>query len=420
MTRNPTLRAPFPWFGGKSRVASIVWERFGRVRNYVEPFAGSLAVLLGRPNANGVETVNDANAYLANFWRAIAGENADPDAVAYYADWPVNEADLHARHRWLVESAKDRLERAMSDPTYFDAKVAGWWVWGQCLWIGSGWCTPADVERRGRHQVGGKAHGVHAKNVHANGTAAENIVDWKVRPDLSSPNGRGGALLAGSELPRKRPLLTGNGGSPGVHKQSLSKKSPRADRSGGRTGVLSDLIQESGPSRQVPHLSGDSGAAGQGIHATGFNLRTGGLYAYMRALAERLRRTRVCCGDWSRVVTPAVTTCIGTTAILLDPPYHGSGSERAAVYSHDDDRIWNEAKDWAIANGNDPLLRIALCGYEGDHEIPESWECVAWRSAGGYGRSERGRSNRGRERVWFSPHCLNSDQTELLAGVAND
>lgn len=39
------LKAPFPWFGGKSRVAPQVWERFGDVDNYVEPFAGSLAVL---------------------------------------------------------------------------------------------------------------------------------------------------------------------------------------------------------------------------------------------------------------------------------------------------------------------------------------------------------------------------------------
>ena len=45
------LRAPFPWFGGKSRVAAVVWRAFGDVPNYVEPFAGSLAVLLGRPHA---------------------------------------------------------------------------------------------------------------------------------------------------------------------------------------------------------------------------------------------------------------------------------------------------------------------------------------------------------------------------------
>jgi hypothetical protein len=53
------LRAPFPWFGGKARVAGLVWERFGDVRNYVEPFFGGGAVLLGRPSAPRIETVND-------------------------------------------------------------------------------------------------------------------------------------------------------------------------------------------------------------------------------------------------------------------------------------------------------------------------------------------------------------------------
>lgn len=45
------LRAPFPWFGGKSRAAPLVWSALGDVANYVEPFAGSLAVLLARPHA---------------------------------------------------------------------------------------------------------------------------------------------------------------------------------------------------------------------------------------------------------------------------------------------------------------------------------------------------------------------------------
>ena len=40
-----TLSAPFPWFGGKRQVADEVWSAFGDVVNYVEPFAGSLAVL---------------------------------------------------------------------------------------------------------------------------------------------------------------------------------------------------------------------------------------------------------------------------------------------------------------------------------------------------------------------------------------
>lgn len=41
------IKAPFPWFGGKSRAAPLVWQALGDVKNFVEPFAGSLAVLLG-------------------------------------------------------------------------------------------------------------------------------------------------------------------------------------------------------------------------------------------------------------------------------------------------------------------------------------------------------------------------------------
>ena len=38
-----TPKAPFPWFGGKRRVADKVWAALGDVDQYVEPFAGSLA-----------------------------------------------------------------------------------------------------------------------------------------------------------------------------------------------------------------------------------------------------------------------------------------------------------------------------------------------------------------------------------------
>jgi DNA adenine methylase len=134
-----TLEAPFPYFGGKSKVAAEVWRRFGDVRSYVEPFFGSGAVLLGRPRPfHGVETVNDKDALLCNFWRAV---QANPAAVAHHADWPVNECDLHARHLWLVEHKEDITDRLILDPEWFDAKAAGWWVWGICAWIGTGWCT---------------------------------------------------------------------------------------------------------------------------------------------------------------------------------------------------------------------------------------------------------------------------------------
>lgn len=141
------LRAPFPWFGGKSRAASLVWEALGCPPNYVEPFFGSGAVLLARPHPPHTETVNDASKFLANFWRALA---LNPDAVADACDWPVNETDLHARHRWLVAQLPELAALLDSDPEAHDAKVAGWWVWGACAWIGTGWCdegvTDAPVE----------------------------------------------------------------------------------------------------------------------------------------------------------------------------------------------------------------------------------------------------------------------------------
>lgn len=134
-----TIKAPFPYFGAKSKIADIIWQFLGtNIINYVEPFAGSCAVLLARGDIGKTETVNDYDGLLANFWRAIAH---DPNAVAHHADWPVNECDLHARHLWLVGQRESLTERLMGDADWYDAKAAGWWVWGACAWIGGGWCS---------------------------------------------------------------------------------------------------------------------------------------------------------------------------------------------------------------------------------------------------------------------------------------
>jgi hypothetical protein len=141
---NAPLRAPFPWFGGKRRVAARVWEALGDTANYVEPFAGSLAVLLARPSTPRVETVNDADGFICNLWRSLRWA---PDAVAEHADWPVNESDLTARHRWLNAQRATLTERLEGDPEFYDPKVAAWWCWGLSCWTGDGWCA-GDAGRR--------------------------------------------------------------------------------------------------------------------------------------------------------------------------------------------------------------------------------------------------------------------------------
>lgn len=136
-----SLKAPFPYFGGKRRVADQVWQRLGDVDHYIEPFCGSAAVLLARPGGrpDTAETINDASGYVTNFWRAV---KQAPGELADRCKWPVNETDMLARRDWLQERGETLAEDLRDDPEFCDPKAAAWWCWGACVWIGSGW--PAD------------------------------------------------------------------------------------------------------------------------------------------------------------------------------------------------------------------------------------------------------------------------------------
>src|SRR5690606_5449045 len=162
-----------------------------------------------------------------------------------------------------------------------------------------------------------------------------------------------------------------------------------------------------GINRQLPHL-GDAGQCEQwSTH----------LREMMRALSDRLRRVRVCSGDWSRVVGPSVTTRLGITGVFLDPPYSDE-VRYGDLYAADDGSVAAEVRAWAIAHGDDPQMRIALCGFDHEHGdyMPPNWTAVRWARHGGYGThgSGRGRANRVREVIWFSPHCLPVEQQAEL------
>ena len=134
-----TLAAPFPYFGGKRRAAETVWRALGDPGGYVEPFAGSAAVLLGRPVVKGrrVETINDADGWLVNTWRAI---KLSPTEVAAHAAGPVSEIDYHARLAWLQERrTPDLISWLEGDPEAHDPKAAGWWLYVAACGIGDPW-----------------------------------------------------------------------------------------------------------------------------------------------------------------------------------------------------------------------------------------------------------------------------------------
>lgn len=410
------LKAPFPWFGGKSRVAHLVWNAFGDVANYVEPFAGSLAVLLARPTSPRIETVNDLDCYLANFWRAV---QLAPDEVARWADWPVNEIDLHARHRWLVAQAEFR-ERMRADPEYFDARVAGWWVWGICQWIGGGWCAESNWNPEVRRPAGDKTaeqprrpklyapNGIHSKR-RGDKTATENR-----RPQLHNSNGVHKRDTRGSSAQwGKRPVL--GRGARGVQRTADFEQIPVL---GGSRGAANRGVHATALAKKFPNLSAANGH-GVGVHNRG--VEYGPVYDWMNALAARLRRVRVCCGDWTRVLGRSSTELIGVTGIFLDPPYLADFRD-PSLYGTESADVAHAVREWAIANGKNKKLRIALCGYEGEHEMPGDWQCVSWKAAGGYAAAAGNTENSAKERIWFSPHCERAeDQASLfdrLGGAA--
>lgn len=333
------MKAPYPYFGGKSRIATLVWDRFGDVPNFIDPFFGSGAILLGRTTEPKIETVNDLDGFICNFWRAL---QADPDAVAAYADWPVIENDKLAREAWLVGKREMISDRLDGDPDWYDTKIAGWWVWGISCNIGGGFCSGA-----------GPWHAVDGRLVR------------------TEADGRG--------VERRLPHL-GNAGR--------------------------------GVNRKRPHLGG-AWSAGRGVNRPGQDL-----LEYMRELAHRMRRVRVCCGDWTRVCGPTPTFKLGLTAVFLDPPYSAEAGRDMRCYRVDSGTVAHAVREWAIEAGRNPLMRVALCGYEGEHVMPDDWDCVAWKAKGGYGSQGNGagKANAHRERVWFSPACIKpGGQSELLS-----
>ena len=354
------MQAPFPYFGGKSKAASTVWAAFGHVDNYVEPFAGSAAMLLAAPEPapgqSRVETLNDADGFIANFWRAV---QADPEAVAHYADWPCSEIDLFARHGWLVNRA-ERLKWSLEDPDFYDTKIAGWWVWGACNWIGGGWCEGAGPWQ---------SNGAH-------------ITDSRQLPALDANRG----------INRKLPHL-GNAG------QGINRKLPALDANRGINRKLPHLGDAGrGINRQLPHLSN----AGQGAE----HPRTVFIREWMQALAARLKDVRVCCGDWARTTKDSVTTRHGLTAVFLDPPYTKGNMQYAAGGVGTDLPLQVQA--WAADNGANPLLRIVLCGHAGEHDalLQQGWHTRTWKAGSGYAKTDEATENRESETIWCSPHCL--------------
>jgi len=431
-------KAPFPYAGGKSKAAPLIWKAFGDVDHYVEPFCGTMAVLLNRPHeANRTyysETVSDADGLLINAWRSI---QLHPQATAEACSNPVAEADMHARHAALVLWRRNNnLELLCGDPAWCDPVMGGWWLWGIACWIGSGWCagTGAWTPVNGRLTK-------QARNTREPGVARK-------LPHIAD-DGQG-VNHAGAREPgvnRQLPLIISNGQGvnlpqarePGVNRQlpdlandGRGVNLPQAREPGVRRklpliisngqGVNLPQAREPGVTRQLPHLAND----GRGVNRPqarepGVDDDEGEFHPvtmpeirrWFDWLSARIRHVRIVNGDWQRVCTTGALQTLpvrmsdGHTGILLDPPYADTASRSRDMYAHDSLDVAHDVRAWCLTNGGNPKYRIALCGYENEHGtqlVETGWTEHEWFTTG-FLRGGMG-DQQHRERIWLSPHCL--------------
>ncbi|WP_280381022.1 DNA adenine methylase [Nocardia wallacei] len=142
------MRPPFPYFGGKMSIADRIVDLLPAHRHYVEPYAGSLSVLLAKAPAP-FETANDLHGDLVTFWRVLREQPADlaracaltPHSRAEYAtaaDTSTGDDLETARRVWvrLTQSRSGVLRKtgwrhyidpggsSSSMPGYLDGYVA--------------------------------------------------------------------------------------------------------------------------------------------------------------------------------------------------------------------------------------------------------------------------------------------------------
>jgi hypothetical protein len=206
------------------------------------------------------------------------------------------------------------------------------------------------------------------------------------------------------EPSRKRPALGGQGNRPHLGRgvvRRTTRKIPRVGGQGERPHYELGVTP-----RQMPMISGSytgHPAHGNGVHS---GTHREALVEWFVELAQRLRWTRIICGDWRRVLTESVTTSHGLTGVSLDPPYcHSLRSSR--LYRVDDPAISSEVRGWALEHGVNPLLRITLAGKGNEHDelLEHGWSKHVWRKDG--------------ETIWASPHCLALDgDGPLFAGCS--
>jgi DNA adenine methylase len=115
-----TIAPPFAYFGGKGRLAKDIAATFPEHSHYVEPYAGSLAVLLAKP-LSVMETVNDLDGDIVHFWKTLRDQ---PTALARVCALTPHSRTEHLE-AYDRPDGLDDLERARRIWVYLSQGRAG-------------------------------------------------------------------------------------------------------------------------------------------------------------------------------------------------------------------------------------------------------------------------------------------------------
>lgn len=99
-------KPPFPYFGGKQRIAQRIIAQFPAHKQYVEPYCGGLSVLMAKEPV-AFEVVNDLDQDVMTFWRVLRDRGDELARVCALTPHSRDES-LLARER----EGLDDLERA--------------------------------------------------------------------------------------------------------------------------------------------------------------------------------------------------------------------------------------------------------------------------------------------------------------------
>lgn len=92
----PKLTSPLKYPGGKHYLADMIITIMPPHEHYIEPFAGSLAVLIRKPYNGISEVVNDLDRYLTDFWITLSNTHLFADFVRIIDATPFSSYEFEA------------------------------------------------------------------------------------------------------------------------------------------------------------------------------------------------------------------------------------------------------------------------------------------------------------------------------------